>query len=145
MALDGVTRAEFRHRDTTISIERSEVPRALSILAGAPGDAPFAREDDGAPEFEYEPSPAGYVSSLMLVGEFENMTGRDGSPEIRFVPRDSTLAHYFVVTRGAEAGSYQEMVDYEVTGNVTLTPEKGATIDVLSIMPPRGALLTRPG
>lgn len=95
-----------------------------------------------APPRESGEGPSGYVTSISLVGEFENIERNDGSREVRFVPRDSTLAPYFVVTSNAYEAEPMEMVQYQVMGNVTLEGDGPGTIEVMSIAPPDDALLT---
>ena len=94
------------------------------------------------PPREVRAGPAGYVTSLTLVGEFEAARGRDGSAETRFVPRDTTLAPYFTVAGDAYGAGCEQGVQYEVTGNVSIDGDGPGTIEVLHVMPPGDALLT---
>lgn len=173
MAFDGVTRLDFRHRDTVVTIQRDEVPFVQRIALGrdltldpkriALEQAPDEVDEEGsldrvtededqdwvpllnasdAPPREVQEGPSGQVAGLQLIGEFERHDLPNGSQETRFVPRDATFAHYFVVTSFAYDAEPMEMVQYQVVGNVTLDPESQAQIEVLTISPPDDALLT---
>ncbi|HEY0112200.1 MAG TPA: hypothetical protein VGB59_03500 [Allosphingosinicella sp.] len=94
------------------------------------------------PPREARAAQSGYISSITMVGEFEKAREHDGSTEIRFVPRDSTFAPYFVVTSNAYGDDPAEFVLYEVTGNVTIDGDGPGSIEVLDVLPPGDALLT---
>ncbi|RUN76494.1 hypothetical protein EJC47_11015 [Sphingomonas sp. TF3] len=102
---------------------------------------PLLKASDEPPR-EASEGPSGQVSSLQLVGEFEHHDMPDGTRELRFVPRDTTFAHYFIVVSNTYEAEPMEMVQYQVTGNVTLDAGSPGQIEIVSIAPPDDAMIT---
>ena len=163
MALDGVNKAEFKHKDVAVSILREEVPFARSLQISPPRveaasaineveqfeesmneDSPVYVEDedqDWLPTLEAKESPPrdanaavnGYLNSLAMVGEFEKFEKSNGQISLRFVPGESTIAPFFEVTSNKYQQEPEESVEYNIIGNVSLDGTGEATLEILSI------------
>lgn len=172
MAFDGASRADFVYKDKTVTIKKSEVPFVQKIAFGhairsdrqqairpeelqseeheteRPGHVEDEDQDwvptleavDHPPR-EARAAPSGYFTSLTLLGQFERVRGRAGS-ELRFIPRDPTIAPSFLVTSNDYDSAPDEDTDYEVTGNISVDGDATATIEVLAIHPPQDDFLT---
>lgn len=172
MAFDGASRADFVYKDKTVTIKKSEVPFVQKIAFGhairsdrqqairpeelqseeheteRPGHVEDEDQDwvptleaGDHPPREARAAPSGYFTSLTLLGQFERVRGGAGS-ELRFIPRDPTIAPSFLVTSNDYDSAPDEDTDYEVTGNISVEGDATATIEVLAIHPPQDDFLT---
>lgn len=172
MALDGAARLDLVYKGKVMSIHRDDVPyfrriaprkspssntqtatsEPIEYESKAEEDIGIEDEDrDWVPMLEardHSPRearerPTGELNSLAMVGEFTRPKTRNGEGQLRFLPRESILAPYFVVISHAYDDEPQEAVQYDVVGNISLSADGPATIEILSISPPEPMLPLR--
>lgn len=102
---------------------------------------PVLKAGDAPPREAYQ-GPSGQLAGVPLIGEFEMVELPNGDHEMRFLPRDTTLAPYFVVTSNAYDPDPIEFVQYQVVGNVTLEAGSPGLLEIVTISPPDDTFLS---